>query len=471
MNMSKIEFGSDGIRGIAGEWPLTTFNLVQIGQALGQFMRSRSEHPVAVVGRDTRPSGVEFWPCLIAGLTSQGIHVVNLGVMTTPGVAFLTRRLEADLGVAVSASHSPVEYNGIKLVGPKGLRLQREDEIEIEKLIENVPVEIVDPAASQAQQTSAKNLIELYVEDHIERCPTESLNSLRVVLDCANGAATQVAPEAFRRLGTQVTVVNDALDGTRINYRCGSEHAREYPKELANIVRQHGADYGYAFDGDGDRLTVVDSTGRMYDGNDLLFVLATYYMTQKQLRGDTLVTTDLANSGLFNALSHMGIHVLLTGKGDKNIEAAMWGGDYMLGSEPIGNVIINDGYHTAADAVYAALVLSGILVRNRPISLAEMVAPLRKWPQKTVTLDLQASPALEKAVQEEARRWEAELGNGGRVLCWSATTEPGRFRIMVEGGFEKTQEQVSEVADAICKAIEETAGRLSVDAAVSRVTP
>ncbi len=451
--MPKIEFGTDGIRGIAGEWPLISFNLVQIGQALGQFMRSRSVHPVAVVGRDTRPTGSEFLSCLIAGLDSQGIDVVDLGVMTTPGVAFLTRRLEADLGIAISASHSPVQYNGIKVIGPKGLRLQREDEIEIERLIENGPISPIDCEDSPAQRISGKHLIELYVSDHTEHYPIMSLNSLHVVLDCANGAAARVAPDAFRQLGARVTVVSDALEGMRINHQCGSEHAREFPADLADIVREHEADYGYAFDGDGDRLTVVDAAGHMFDGNDLLFVLARHYRSQGQLHTNTIVTTHLANSGLIEALGRIGIQTVLTSKGDKNLEAAMWGGGHLLGSEPIGNVIINDGYHTAADAVYTALVLSRILVYNQPVSLAEMVAPLYKRLQKTVTLDLQASPALERAVQEEARRRQAELGNGGRVLCWGATTEPGRFRIMVEGSPGSTLAEVSQITDDICQAI------------------
>lgn len=451
--MPRLQFGSDGIRDIVGQGLLTPLNVVHIGQALGQFVCRRSEHPVAVIGRDTRPSGRELLECLKAGLTGQGIDVIDLGIMTTPGVAFLTRWQQADLGVCVSASHNPLEYNGIKVVGPKGLRLQREEEIEIEALCAEFPARAAECANIQGEIIQGQHLIDVYIQDHIQRCPVKSLAGLKVVLDCANGAASRVAPEVFRRLGASVKVINDAVVEMNINYKCGSEHARSHPEELADIVQEHDAEYSFAFDGDGDRLTIVDARGQVFDGNDFLYTLAVYFNSKNLLRDYTIVTTELANGGLATALKQMGIQIFTTSKGDKNLEAAMWGGDYLLGSEPGGNVIINDGHHTAADAVYAALVLGGVIVYNRPMDLAAIVSPLRKRPQLVVTLNLPGTPILDKDVRETIRRKQAELGADSRILYWSATTEPGAFRVMVEGSAACAEADVAKVAQDTCELI------------------
>jgi phosphoglucosamine mutase len=460
--MPRVEFGSDGIRGIVGEWPLISYIAVKIGQALGQFVCGRSRHPSVVIGCDTRPSGAELLHNLSAGLTGRGVDVINLGVMTTPGVAFLARRLQSDLGVIVSASHSPYEYNGVKVVGSNGLRLQREEEIEVESLIEGyITGKAVEPAVTLGQQTDGQHLIELYVQDHVKSCPAKSLEGLKIILDCADGAASRVAPEAFRRLGAEVIAVNCAVEGKSINYRCGSEYVREHPQDLVQVMQQHGAAYGFAFDGDGDRLVVVDTDGRVFDGNDLLFVLAMYFHSQGLLKGDVIVTTRLANRGLEEALmSHAGIQTVYTSKGDKNLEAAMWGGDYLLGGEIGGNIIINDGHHTAADAVYAALVLGGALVQNRDISLREMTAPLQKRPQVMVSFDVTTKLTLEQreSLQEQVGDVQAEIGEDSRILFWESSTEPGVFRVMVEGDRESTLEEVSRAANAVRQLIQQTVG-------------
>lgn len=470
--MPRVEFGADGIRGIAGEWPLIPAIAVRIGQALGQFVCGRSEHPFVVIGCDTRPSGAELLHNLSAGLTGQSVDVINLGVMSTPGVAFLARRLHADLGVIVSASHSPFEYNGIKLVGSNGLRLQREEEIEIESLINEFSARAVEYATTLGQQTDGQHLIELYIQDHVERCPAKSLEGLKIVLDCADGAASRVAPEAFRRLGAEVVAINCAVEGKSINYQCGSEYVREHPYDLIQVMQQHRAAYGFAFDGDGDRLVVVDADGRVFDGNDLLFVLAMHFHSQGLLRGDVIVTTPLANRGLEEALRRAGVRTVYTSKGDKNLEAAMWGGDYLLGGETGGNIIINDGHHTAADAVYAALVLGEALVQNRDAGLREMAAPLRKCPQVTVSFKVSDRLTLgqREALQERIQGISPELGKDSRILFWESSTEPGVFRVMVEGSRESTLEEVSKTADALRQLIRQTAGLKDQDVMVLDAT-
>ncbi|MCG2768955.1 MAG: phosphoglucosamine mutase [Chloroflexota bacterium] len=457
--MPRVEFGADGIRGIAGEWPFVPAIAVRIGQALGQFVRDKVEHPVVVIGRDTRPSGAELLSCLVAGLTGQGADVIDLGVMTTPGVAFLVRRLQADLGVIVSASHSPLECNGIKVLRQNGLRLQREEEIEIESLINDFAARAVEYASPLGQQSDGRNLIELYIQDHVKRCPAESLEGIRVVLDCADGAASRVAPEAFRRLGAEITVVNDAIDRKSINHRCGSEYAREHPQDLVRVMKQHEAEYGFAFDGDGDRLVVVDEEGRVFDGHDILFILAMYFHSKGLLRSDAVVTIHQANRGLEEALHRAFIRTIYTSNGDRNLEAEMWGGGYLLGGEPGGNIIINDGHHTAADAVYAALVLSGVLVCNRGVALGEMASPLRKRPQVTISLDLPIMLTLNQksTLQEQIRPKEVDLGEDGRILVWDSSTEPGVFRVMVEGSPGTIPEEVSQTADSVCQLIRRAA--------------
>jgi phosphoglucosamine mutase len=454
--MPGVGFGTDGIRYIAGKSPLDPETAGRIGRALGRFVLARSDHPVVVIGRDTRPSGTWLAGDLESGLLSEGIDVISLGIMTTPGVAYLTRRQGADLGISVSASHNPVEYNGIKLVGYNGLRLQREEEIEIESLINESAAGGSDGAIIPGQRTNGQHLIELYIEDHIRRCPAESLEGLKVVVDCANGAASRVAPEAFTKLGAEVTVVNAYEAGKKINHQCGSEHVRRDPQDFISVVRQHGVAYGFAFDGDGDRLVVVDANGCLFNGDDVLFALATYFHSQSLLRDNVVITTHMANTGLEEALDHLGIKTIRTGKGDKALEAEMWHGDYLLGGEQTGNIIVNDGHHTAADAIYTALFLSGVLC-NQGVSLSEMVASLQKRPQVLASTRLLATPSLERMLplQAQKKRSLAALGDDCRIMTWYSSTEPGLFRVMLEGNLSTTVDEVRQAVMSICQVVRE----------------
>lgn len=435
--------------------------MVNIGQALGLFVSERSRNPSVVIGRDTRPSGEKFLHCLTAGLTSQGVHVVELGLMTTPGVAFFTKQQEADLGVIVSASHNPLEYNGIKLVRKSGLRLQREDEMVIESLIDQFVMVPQPYAPTIGQETDGRHLPEIYIQDHIGHCPVRSLKGFSVILDCAKGATSIVAAETFRRMGADVVAINESTEGDSINFWCGSEYVREHPEKLLQAMQEHGAQYGFAFDGDGDRLVVVDADGHVFDGHDLLYVLANYYHSRNQLRHHTIVATHQANRGLADALQQLGLQTIYTGNGDKNVESAMWGGDYLLGGEPGGNIIINDDHHTAADAIYTALVLAGVLVQKGGTSLAELAAPLKKRPQVTQSLKDIAPLSQEQStvVRDEVKRREAELGPGSRILTWWASTEPGTLRVMVEGTADHATSDTVVAASTLCQFIKELVGK------------
>lgn len=449
----KVEFGADGIRGKAGNWPFHHTGMVHVGQALGQFVcrRSGPDRPPVVVGRDTRPSGPKLLPCLVAGLSSQGIHVIDLDVMTTPGVAFVARRQKAALGVALSASHNPLEYTGIKVVGANGLRLQREEELEIESLIAQIADRPCDDAPIAGQEANGANLVEVYIADHVRSCPA-SLAGFRVVLDCADGAASHVGPEVFRRLGAHIEVIHDRMNGLGINYHSGSEHVRDHPQELLAAMAHHGATYGFAFDGDGDRLVVVDAAGRVFDGNDLIYALAVYFQNKGLLRNNTVVTIHQANRGLEKALSKKGIMTIKTNNGDRYLEAAMWANDYLLGGEPGGNIIINDGHHTAADAILTAIILSSALRSNSGDDLAAMVEPLKRHPQITTSLELETSLTLEGLgmVKEYGRQQEAGLGEDSRILFWPSSTQPGVYRLLVEGGLDTDLDQVKKLTDAMC---------------------
>ena len=454
-----MKFGADGIRGIAGEWPLTPQAARSIGSALGQFLRRESgdltDPPHVIIGRDTRPSGIGLVRGLIHGLLSQGVDVTDLGIMTTPGIAYLTRHEHASLGLIVSASHNPPEYNGIKFVDSRGLRLRRE--AEIEDMINESAAEELEPSANEGQQFSGQHLVELYIQDQVRLCPFKSLQRLKLVLDCANGAASQTAPLVFKELHAEVWVMNESAEH-KINDRCGSEYVRQHPQDLIEAIRRCGADYGFAFDGDGDRLVIVDKDGCMYDGDDFLFVLARYFHELGKLRDETIVTTPMANTGLKKALSSWGIGTVPTEHGDKHLEAEIWNNNYLLGSEQVGNVIINDGHHAAADSLYAAMIISGIICDQG--TLGDLVRPLQKHPQVLASTHVARMPPLEEIgpLQRQREDMQAVLGENSRVLAWYSGTEGRLFKTMVEGSPGNTLEQVQSEAVAICRIIQRATG-------------
>lgn len=441
----RIEFGADGIRGKAGQWPIIPSVAFALGQAASEFAKRRwGEETSIVIGWDTRPSGIPLYYGLATGISTFGVNVIDLGIMTTPGVAFITRRLDASLGIVVSASHNDNTYNGFKVIAHNGLRLQREEEIEVEALVSKF---IRAPRSSEfsfGQLSEGEHLIQLYIDDHIRRCPVQSLHGLNLVIDCANGAASYVAPEAFIRLGANVHIVHTELERKNINYRSGSEHARVCPNELYKVVKDTGADYAFAFDGDGDRLTIVDENGFVYHGNDLLYMLACYFREQGKLKNDAIVTTHAANHGLESSLKKRGIQTIYTTNGDKYIEAALWGGDYRLGGEPGGDIVINDGHHTAADAVYTALMVSGILAAPPTQKMQDWVTSFCKLPQisTSVIRENPLSNDQQQALEQLRTSLCQALGQSSQVICRRSTTEPDVYRIVIEGNMTNDATQI-----------------------------
>lgn len=446
-HMNKIEFGIDGIRCRMDDpvSPLTRETAFEVGRALAQFAAERSARSSVVIGRDTRPSGTWLSESLAMGMLAEGMELYDLGIITTPGVAFVTRNLPATLGICVSASHSPIEYNGLKVVGERGLRLQSEQEMQIEALIQKCLDAQVKIERTHNRQTSLGNMVEIYIGYHVNHCQSNSPRGMRLVLDCANGAGSIVAPRIFRDLGATVFEMNANLQGHIINHNAGSEYARDSPQAMVQALQDHDAEYGLAFDGDGDRLVVVDRKSNVFDGDDLLYVLARHYKQSNLLRHDTVVLTDLSNRGLIRTLEQQGIHAALVSKGDKALEAALWGGGYLLGGEPTGNIIFNDAAHSAADAIYTGIVLMQTL-KETELTLADSVAGWRehKCPQiiRSSKIVLPPKRAMWKELEVEAKRAESDLGPDSRVSTWLSSTEPGVLRLMVEGGFKNTQEQV-----------------------------
>ncbi len=428
-----------------------------MGQFLLEQIKDPPGVPCVIIGRDTRVHGNTLVLNLKAGLLSHPIRVVDVGIATTPSISYLTKQQHGSLGAIITASHNPPEYNGLKLVGSTGLRIQRTKDLE--ELINLLQVTSWEPSSVvMGWQDDRPQLLERYVEDQLTLCPFDSLEGLTVIVDCANGASSNLAPQVLRRLGAHAITINDDNLGCRINHGCGSEHVRQYPNYLVESVRNHHAAYGLAFDGDGDRLVIVDRDGNMYNGDDFLFVLAMYFHEQGRLRGETIVTTALSNTGLAEALNQHGIKTVHTQHGDRNLESRMWDKGYTLGSEYVGNVIINDGHHAAADPLYAALILMG-LTRFRDAKLNELAAALRKYPQVLASVPLPNTPSLETTVplQRQIENSRRSLGAGSRIQAWYSSTERKLFKIMIEGGRTSTLGEVRREAFTICETIQRIA--------------
>ncbi|GAB6877559.1 phosphoglucosamine mutase [Thermaerobacter litoralis] len=450
-------FGTDGVRGVANT-ELTAELALDLGRAAARVLAERWGGPPRVVlGRDTRASGELLEAALAAGLMSAGAMVVPLGVMTTPGVSHLTGALGATGGAVISASHNPPEYNGIKFFDPQGRKLPDE----LEEAVEGLVLEpagaagFVPPVGGAVgRRQEAPEAGDRYLE-HLGRAAGTRFDGLRVVLDCAHGAATPWAPAAWRALGARVTVINDAPDGTNINVGCGSTA----PQALAEAVRREGADLGLAFDGDADRVIAVDETGRIVDGDAILAVLALDMAARGELAGDTVVATVMSNLGLERALKAAGLRLVRTRVGDRHVFEAMEQGGFVLGGEQSGHVILRR-HAVTGDGILTGLALAAVMVRTgKPLSqLAAVVQPV---PQVLLNVPVarrdgwEEDPAIQAAIDAARRR----LGEAGRILVRASGTEP-LIRVMVEGDDEALVRELAEaVAGAVRRALGSPAGR------------
>ena len=444
--MARKYFGTDGVRGRANQYPMTAEIALRIGAAAGQYFRN-DDHKVhrVVIGKDTRLSGYMFENALTAGLTSTGMNVLLLGPVPTPAVGLLTPSMRADLGIMISASHNPHEDNGIKFFGPDGFKLSDHVEAEIEHLIENG----VEPAA--VERIGRAQRIDDGLFRYVERAKSSFPNGMRldgmkVVIDCANGAAYRAAPEVLWELGAEVIPVGVSPNGLNINDKCGSTK----PQTAAETVVSHGADVGICLDGDADRVIIIDETGAVADGDQLMALMAMRWSKNKQLRGDTLVSTVMSNLGLERFLSAQGIALERTAVGDRYVVERMREGGFNLGGEQSGHIVMSD-YSTTGDGLMAGLQFLAEIVRTgTPAS--QLINVFDPVPQllKNVRFTPPQDPLNVSKVQQEISTAEAALGDQGRLLIRKSGTEP-LIRVMAEC---EDQALLIETVDSICAAVE-----------------
>ncbi|MGE8101977.1 phosphoglucosamine mutase [Pseudomonas fluorescens] len=423
--MTKKYFGTDGIRGRVGEYPITPEFMLKLGWAAGMAFRSKGACKV-LVGKDTRISGYMFESALEAGLTSAGADVMLLGPMPTPAIAYLTRTFNAEAGIVISASHNPHDDNGIKFFSGQGTKLPDDVELMIEELLD-MPMTVVESSkigkVSRINDASGR-----YIEFCKSSVPTgTNFAGLKVVIDCAHGATYKVAPSVFRELGAQVTVLSAQPDGLNINHNCGSTHMGQL--QAAVVAEQ--ADLGIAFDGDGDRVLMVDHTGAIVDGDELLFIIARDLHERGKLQGG-VVGTLMSNLGLELALADLGIPFVRANVGDRYVIAELLERNWLVGGENSGHVVCFS-HTTTGDAIIAALQVL-LALKRRSEGLAQSRQALRKCPQVLINVRFGGgeNPVEHATVKEVSERVTKAMAGRGRVLLRKSGTEP-LVRVMVEG--------------------------------------
>lgn len=442
-------FGTDGVRGTANAYPMTAEMALRVGAAVGRyFRRDKSAVHRVVIGKDTRLSGYMLESALTAGLTSTGMNVLLLGPVPTPAVGLMTRSMRADLGVMISASHNPAEDNGIKFFGPDGFKLSDEDEVALEALIES-GVELAQPQnIGRAKRIDDARY--RYGERVKSSLPRRArLDGLRVVIDCANGAAHRAAPEILWELGADVIPVGIKPDGTNINRGCGSTQ----PQLAAETVVSHGAHVGIALDGDADRVILIDETGKVADGDQLMAVLAASWAAEGRLAGDTLVSTVMSNLGLERFLDAKGLGLERTSVGDRYVVERMREGGFNLGGEQSGHIVMTD-HATTGDGLMAGLHFLAEMVRSdkKASALARQFEPV---PQllKNVRYTKGQTPLEMESVQEAIANAEKALHGNGRLLIRKSGTEP-LIRVMAESEDRSVLNQaVDSVVESVTAAV------------------
>jgi len=446
--MSKRKyFGTDGIRGLANSHPMTAEVALRVGLAAGKlFRRDHGRRHLVVIGKDTRLSGYMIEPALVAGFTSMGMDVRLFGPLPTPAVAMMTRSMRADLGVMISASHNAYTDNGIKLFGPDGYKLSDERELEIEAHMDEGLQEGLAAADGLGRVQRVDDAQARYVEIAKASFPRHlNLNGLRVVIDCANGAAYKVAPAVLYELGAEVLKVGVDPTGFNINSDCGSTH----PDAMIAAVREYRADIGIALDGDADRVAICDEKGQVVDGDQIMAIIAGAWAAEDRLTGGGVVATVMSNLGLERFMTDKGLKLERTPVGDRAVMERMRGGGFNLGGEQSGHVILSD-FSTTGDGLIAALQVLAVLVQSgKPMSaLARQFEPV---PQKleNVRFAKGGKPLENEKVKAAIADAEARLNGSGRVLVRASGTEP-LIRVMAEGDDKALVDQlVKDIAGAV----------------------
>lgn len=447
--MTRKFFGTDGIRGLANTEPMTAAMALRVGMAAGAYFTRGDHRHRVLIGKDTRLSGYMLEPALVAGFTAVGMDVFQVGPMPTPAVAMLTRALRCDLGVMISASHNPFHDNGIKLFGPDGYKLSDAAEAEIEAMILGETEPVLAEAAKLGRARRLDDADGRYVEFAKATLPKgQKLAGLKVVVDCANGAAYKVAPAVLWELEAEVIPVGVKPDGFNINRDCGSTH----PAALQEAVVAHGAHIGIALDGDADRLVMVDERGQVIDGDQLMAVIAESWLRQGRLAKSALVATVMSNLGLERFVQGIGVELIRTKVGDRYVLEAMRGAGYNLGGEQSGHIILSD-FATTGDGVVAALqVLSALCESGHKAS--DFCRRFTPYPQLLRNVRHSGGKPLDlPRVKSAIDAGEKRLGKTGRLVIRASGTEP-LIRVMAEGEDETL---VKTVVDDIVTALEQAA--------------
>lgn len=445
-------FGTDGVRGLANK-ELTPKLAFQLGRYGSYQLTKGKTNPKIVVGRDTRLSGEMLESALIAGILSTGADAIQLGVVTTPCVAYLTRYLQAAGGVMISASHNPFPDNGIKFMNHQGFKLSDEEELQIEAYLEaedeaedHLPRPTGADLGRIINRSDAVDAYLAYLESTIET----DLKGLKIVVDSANGAAFSLAPTLFTRLGAEVITIFNTPNGININEGCGSTH----PEQLQQRVKEENADIGLAFDGDADRLIAVDEQGELIDGDQIMYICGTYMKEHGKLNKNTIVTTVLSNLGLLKALESLQIDTITTKVGDRYVTEQLRQGGYSLGGEQSGHIIFFD-YTTTGDGLLTAIQLLQVM-KQKNESASSLKKGMKLYPQLMINVKVKEKEGWDSnpAIMEAIRNVEDQLASSGRVLVRPSGTEP-LIRIMAEGPDE---EQLKQYVQQIGEVVREQLG-------------
>ncbi|MFW6034944.1 MAG: phosphoglucosamine mutase [Halothermotrichaceae bacterium] len=441
-------FGTDGVRGVANK-ELTGEIAYKVGRAGGYYLISDyegEEKPIMLIGKDTRLSGDLLESALVAGMTSVGINVIKLGIIPTPGVSYLTGKLDVQGGIMISASHNPIADNGIKLFDSNGFKLSDESEDEIEDLNFNKYDELPFPTHTDIGNAEQdEKLVNSYI-DYLISTVEGDFKGLKVVLDCANGAAYEVAPTVLEKLGAELIVVNNHPVGHKINLNCGSTH----PEVIQELVDQHQADLGISHDGDADRIIMVDEKGNLVDGDKIMAVMSLNLLEENKLEEKTLVTTAYSNLGLKEVIEKSGGKLTIAANGDRYVLQRMLQNGYNLGGEKSGHIIYLD-YNNTGDGVLTAIQMIAI-VKKSGKKLSQLASVMKPWPQRLANVEVVYKGQLEsnRKISDMIEKAEKKLGDDGRVFVRASGTEPV-IRVMLEGKNEELLEEIENKLVSIIK--------------------
>lgn len=443
-------FGTDGARGIANT-ELSCNLAMDIGKAAAMVVARdhKKEHPLFLLGHDTRISHDMLESAIAAGLCSVGANVITLGTVPTPAVAYLVKNSDADAAIMLSASHNPYEFNGIKIFGSEGFKLTDEEECEIEDIVLDHAVEYDLKSGDQlGRMSNGETMVEEYI-DHIVSTVAGDLSGLKIAADCANGSASATAAKIFAKLNAEVTILNDTPDGININDHCGSTHI----ENLGKYVKEHGLDLGVAFDGDADRCLAVDENGNLVDGDRLIAIFAQKLKQEKKLNNDTAVVTVMSNIGFYKFAEQAGIHVEKTKVGDRYVLQNMLQNGHCIGGEQSGHIIFLE-HMTTGDGQLTAVQLIEALKKSGK-KLSELASIMTVYPQVLLGIkadkEMKAKSLVDTEILKRQQELEAEMQGSGRILVRPSGTEP-LIRVMVEGA---DKEQINTIAQKMVQIITE----------------